>query len=1194
MASLDVIRTLTIRARAEGFGPTQAAVTDLGQAYETSARRQLSVGRSLDNLERRFVAGAREAQEFAKVQRQINLITAQNPDLQGRANRVLEEASKQFRVANDNTVKYTNNNRLARHELINLSRQIQDVGVGLASGQAAMTIAIQQGSQIADVFASGSASLGGFARQVVGMLTPMRVLIGVTGLLVAGGALLATTWKNTELQFLSLSERLDLPIAKLHELQVVAATFGIDQPEMFRGFEGLGDRIGEARRETGELFKLFEANNVTVGDLESTLANVADLVRNAANGADRYKIAQMAGLPATAEWVRLLSQGGDALRQAAADAGQFTDTLDPLARKAREFDESWNAAWANFSLRARSAITDAIDLISSLISTAQNFLTQQMLRFRSEADIGRQALGAGAGTQLTSQQADSFYQLTGALKATDAAGKTVIPTMERVGKTVKDAGKEALSALDVLRNNVTALGDAATETEKYELAVAELVAKLQEGTISQDTFNRAVSQLNPTVRAVKDVIGDLGDALAKAFIEGKDAADAFSSALKSIAATNISSTIKGITTGLTGGGFDFQSILTGGLIGVGASLLSRLFGGGDDKAEQEAQAKAAEAAKKALQEATSSLEGFTSKVIALNGAVEQTPLERLEGAQRNFRLALEAAQRVAEVAHQVGGVSVDAAEANAAVANANAQVAEAGRALSQFYASESKRLQEFLTGPTMSESEKKIKEITDAGEALNFVLQQLGYSAEESASIVATQTDVALKRLNDTLVAVSESTVKYQQRIEDAMAAEVRRIDLVPGFPGANIMGDSLARRLSEFDRAARREVEIARKNGEDIVTLEQALAAERVNVMLQFMDEVAQRARALEDRLFATTIDTQTLEGQLAAFDRAASRERLDEAKRGGDNMVLLEQTLAAERQKIIDDFNRQALEAEQQAAEDRIKLINDAAKTIVDYVNSLFAGPQATGSPRSRLMAAQATYEATLAQARAGNLDAVNRITDDAENLRSALRDVYGSTDKYQEGLRQIATELLNLPTVQSSTDQIVNAIRDSIIVLQHIDAALSGTTPTTAGVPPGFESLYAQLTPQQIANLTGVGYLGSSTGIGIGIPTFQRGGWVGGGGGWAHPGEFVVQADAARANADMLSQLNMGSSVNDNVATELRSLRRENALMLTQIARFIAQGNEQNVVAIKQQQRATSSEARIQAERTQSQRRKRANNG
>src|SRR6185436_15749174 len=44
--------------------------------------------------------------------------------------------------------KVSTNTGLARHEMINLSRQIQDVGVSLASGQSPFMVLAQQGTQI--------------------------------------------------------------------------------------------------------------------------------------------------------------------------------------------------------------------------------------------------------------------------------------------------------------------------------------------------------------------------------------------------------------------------------------------------------------------------------------------------------------------------------------------------------------------------------------------------------------------------------------------------------------------------------------------------------------------------------------------------------------------------------------------------------------------------------------------------------------------------------------------------------------------------------------------------------------------------------------------------------------------------------------------------------------------------------------
>jgi hypothetical protein len=81
--------------------------------------------------------------------------------------------------ANDN---FAGSTRLSRYELINLSRQLQDVGVSLASGQSPFTVLVQQGTQIADVFAASEGTIGGFFRQTSswlgGFLTAGRVAFG--------------------------------------------------------------------------------------------------------------------------------------------------------------------------------------------------------------------------------------------------------------------------------------------------------------------------------------------------------------------------------------------------------------------------------------------------------------------------------------------------------------------------------------------------------------------------------------------------------------------------------------------------------------------------------------------------------------------------------------------------------------------------------------------------------------------------------------------------------------------------------------------------------------------------------------------------------------------------------------------------------------------------------------------------------
>lgn len=100
--------------------------------------------------------------------------------------------------ASDASVKKLGNgivgsSRAARAEMINLSRQVQDVGVSLVSGQSLFIVATQQGSQIFDVFASSERSIGDFFKQAVSgaarFLMPAAL---VTGAVLGIGAAIVT------------------------------------------------------------------------------------------------------------------------------------------------------------------------------------------------------------------------------------------------------------------------------------------------------------------------------------------------------------------------------------------------------------------------------------------------------------------------------------------------------------------------------------------------------------------------------------------------------------------------------------------------------------------------------------------------------------------------------------------------------------------------------------------------------------------------------------------------------------------------------------------------------------------------------------------------------------------------------------------------------------------------------------------
>lgn len=100
------------------------------------------------------------------------------------------------------TAKFTAGAGLARHELINLGRQLQDVVVSLQGGQGLGSVMLQQGSQIVDVFASSKASIGDFAKQATGFfsrfLSAGRLAFGGVAVAITGAGLALNSYLDSQ------------------------------------------------------------------------------------------------------------------------------------------------------------------------------------------------------------------------------------------------------------------------------------------------------------------------------------------------------------------------------------------------------------------------------------------------------------------------------------------------------------------------------------------------------------------------------------------------------------------------------------------------------------------------------------------------------------------------------------------------------------------------------------------------------------------------------------------------------------------------------------------------------------------------------------------------------------------------------------------------------------------------------------
>lgn len=130
--------------------------------------------------------------------------------------------------------------RQARAEMINLSRQVQDVGVSLASGQSPFMVLTQQGSQIFDVFASSERSIGDFFKQAAAgaarFITPAALVtgavLGIGAAIVTAASQYGSAQRDIELSLTGIGRASGVLRSDINSIgSNAASTFGLSASE---------------------------------------------------------------------------------------------------------------------------------------------------------------------------------------------------------------------------------------------------------------------------------------------------------------------------------------------------------------------------------------------------------------------------------------------------------------------------------------------------------------------------------------------------------------------------------------------------------------------------------------------------------------------------------------------------------------------------------------------------------------------------------------------------------------------------------------------------------------------------------------------------------------------------------------------------------------------------------------------------
>lgn len=136
-----------------------------------------------------------------------------------------ERAKVKQDLLNQTINKTTANSKLARHHMLNLGFQLQDIGVSLASGQNPLVVFAQQGAQIQGIASQAGVGLGRLAVAAAGLLAPLLPLVAAIGA-VFGGLKLLQSEANKTADIDAYAKSLGLTAKEMKKLEDTSVTLG--------------------------------------------------------------------------------------------------------------------------------------------------------------------------------------------------------------------------------------------------------------------------------------------------------------------------------------------------------------------------------------------------------------------------------------------------------------------------------------------------------------------------------------------------------------------------------------------------------------------------------------------------------------------------------------------------------------------------------------------------------------------------------------------------------------------------------------------------------------------------------------------------------------------------------------------------------------------------------------------------------
>ena len=198
----QTIRTITIRGTSEGLDKLTADLHKLAAAEQDVAvvsddltKRQISLAAQWKRSTLALDETARAHDKMANQTKLANAAVRQGVATQEQADQHLARVAERYGLVGKaagttatHVADLTKQSSRNAAEMLNLSRQVADVGVSLQAGQSLLVVGIQQGAQIIDVFASSGRTVGEILSGAISWVGKFVFSIGGIATVVAGAA----------------------------------------------------------------------------------------------------------------------------------------------------------------------------------------------------------------------------------------------------------------------------------------------------------------------------------------------------------------------------------------------------------------------------------------------------------------------------------------------------------------------------------------------------------------------------------------------------------------------------------------------------------------------------------------------------------------------------------------------------------------------------------------------------------------------------------------------------------------------------------------------------------------------------------------------------------------------------------------------------------------------------------------------